>query len=72
MQFSTPEALHKIIGSTDKIVMVDGHQSCPLNAMSIAFNFHTIDIAETNTSIDIKGVLPVIRNEKYLIKSLCI
>ncbi|MDG1752226.1 MAG: hypothetical protein P8I03_11270 [Thalassotalea sp.] len=68
MEFSTPQALHKIIGTTDKMVLVDGQQSCPLNAMSVAFNFHTIDISETNTTIDIKGVLPVVRNEKYLIK----
>jgi hypothetical protein len=68
MQFSTPQALHKIIGTTDKMVMVDGHQSCPLNAMSVAFNFHTIDISETSTTIDIKGVLPVLRNDKYLLK----
>jgi hypothetical protein len=68
MQFTTPQALHKIIGTTNKMVMVDGHQSCPLNAMSVAFNYHTIDISETNSSIDIKGILPVIRNEKFLIK----
>ncbi|MCO4798006.1 MAG: hypothetical protein KC484_02245 [Colwelliaceae bacterium] len=68
MQFSTPEALHKIIGANNKKIMVDGHQSCPLNAMSVAFNYHTIDINETSSSLSVKGVSPVVRNDKFLIK----
>lgn len=68
MQLSTPEALHKIIGANNKTILIDGHQSCQLNAMSVAFNYHTIDINETSSSLTVKGISPVVRNEKFLIK----
>lgn len=68
MELSTPKALHVIMAANHKRILVDGHNSCPLQAMSIAFNYHTIDIEETATSLKVRGVAPVIRNDKYLIK----
>jgi len=68
MEFSTPKALHKIISTNHKKILVDGNQSCPLQAMSVAFNFHKVDIEETTSCLKIRGLIPVTRNEKFLIK----
>jgi len=68
MEFSTPKALHKIISANHKKILVDGLQTCPLQAMSVAFNFHKVDIEETPSCLKMKGLIPVTRNEKFLLK----
>lgn len=68
MVFSTSKAIHKIKSSHHKSMLVDGHQCCHLKAMTIAFNFHEVDITETTSCMTIKGVVPVVKNDKYLLK----
>jgi len=68
MEFSTPKAIHQIKLSHHKTVLVDGQKCCPLKAMTIAFNYHKVDITETSSCITIKGVVPVVGNDKYLLK----
>jgi len=68
MHLSTPKALRKIITTNHKRILVDGQQTSPLQAMSVAFNYHKIHIEETSTCLRVAGVDPVIRNDKFLIK----
>ena len=68
MEFSTPKAIHQIKSSHHKTMLVDGQKCCPLIAMTIALNYHKLDITETASCITIKGVVPVVRNDKFLLK----
>lgn len=68
MEFSTPKAIHQIKSSHHKKIIVEGQNCCPLQAMSIAFNYHKVDITETSSCLTIKGTVPVVRNNKFLIR----
>ena len=59
MEFSTPKAIHQIKINNYKHISVEGKKCCPLEAMAVAFNYHRIDIKETQSSLDIKGLIPV-------------
>jgi len=65
MEFSTPKAIHQIKLSHHKTVLIDGKKCCPLKAMTIAFNYHKVDITETDSCLTIKGILPVMISDKY-------
>jgi len=65
MEFSTPKAIHQIKIKQHKKLLVDGKSYCALQAMTLALNYHKIDINETTTSLLIKGTVPVLRHNKY-------
>jgi hypothetical protein len=68
MEFSTPKAIHQIKSNHLKTMLVDGQKCCPLEAMTIAFKYHKVDITITASCMMIKGLTPVVRNDKYLLK----
>ena len=59
MEFSTPRAIHQIKCKQHKTLLVDGKSYCALQAMTMALNFHTINIDESPTELIIKGIVPV-------------
>jgi len=67
MEFSTPDAIRHIRSHRNEKIMIDGHSKCQLEAMTFAFNYHSINITKTNGSLSISGTVPVIRNDKFLI-----
>ena len=68
MKYSTPNAIRQIKLSHHKTVLVDGEKCCTLIAMTMALNYHQLDITETTSCLTIKGVVPVERHDKYLLK----
>ena len=65
MEFSTPKAIHQIISKQHKTLLVDGKSYCALQAMTMALNYHKININETTTSLIIKGTVPVAKRNQY-------
>ncbi len=65
MEFSTPKAIHEIICKQHKTLLVDGKSYCALQAMTMALNYHKLDINETPTTLVIKGTVPVGKKVKH-------
>lgn len=59
MEFSTPHAIRQIKANTHKELWVEGQKQCPLQAMSFAFNYHTINIVDSAEGLNIEGIVPV-------------
>ncbi|MFT5298299.1 MAG: hypothetical protein ACI9YH_004346 [Colwellia sp.] len=59
MEFSTPNAIRQIKANTHKQLWVEGHKQCPLQAMSFAFNYHTLNIVDSAEGLSIQGIDPV-------------
>ena len=66
MEFLTPKAIRQIKMNNYKSISIEGKKCCPLEAMAVAFNYHQINITETQSTLDIKGLIPVTDNVKYL------
>lgn len=64
MEFNSPKAIHQIKIKNYKQISVNGQKCCPLEAMSVAFNFHRVNIEETHDSLDIRGITPVANKVK--------
>ena len=67
MEYSTPYAIRQIRSNNHKTIWINGQKQCPLQAMSFAFNYHKLDITESNRGLNITGTLPVVRNNKFLL-----
>ena len=59
MEFSTPNAIRQIKANAHKEMWVDGQKQCPLQAMSFAFKYHTLDISDSAMGLSIHGIVPV-------------
>jgi hypothetical protein len=59
MEFSTPNAIRQIKANTHKELWVEGQKQCPLQAMSFAFNYHTLNIVDSAEGLSIQGIVPV-------------
>ncbi len=59
MEFNTPDAIRKIKSSSKSKMLVNGKKQCKLQAMSFALNFHKIDVTDTPTGLQVKGVVPI-------------
>ena len=59
MEFSTPNAIRQIKANTHKNIWVEGQKQCPLQEMSFAFNYHTLNIIDSAEGLNIQGVVPV-------------
>jgi 5-enolpyruvylshikimate-3-phosphate synthase len=66
MEFNTPAALREIKAHSQEMMLVNGKESCPLQAMAFTMNYHKVDIVETKHGLHIKGTSPVKRNNKFL------
>lgn len=68
MEYSTVSAIKQIKSHSDKSISINGKQACPLQAMSYAFRYHTLDITENPTSLDVSGLNEVETIQAYLLK----
>jgi hypothetical protein len=67
MEFSTPNAIRQIRANAHKEMWVDGKKSCPLQAMSLAFKYHKIDITDSAEGLNILGTVPVTSHSRKFI-----
>jgi len=68
MEYSTAKAIRQIKMHNDRKVSINGRHSCPLQAMTFAFKYHTINIDESPTELRVTGRKKVKINERFLIK----
>lgn len=68
MEFSTPEAIHKIKVCNKNYAVVEGQRKCLLQAMSFAVNYHKLDITESEGELFVIGTQAVKRVDKYILK----
>ncbi len=59
MEFSTPRAMRYIQKHNDKTITCEGKICSPLEAMSIVFNYHLINITQTQCNLYVKGIVSV-------------
>lgn len=70
MELNTPAAIREIKAHKSQSILVDGKSQCPLQAMAFAMNYHKLDITETNQGLSIKGTVPVVRNNRFVLKKV--
>ena len=59
MEFNTPQAMHEIKESKKPYAIVDGKKQSLLEAMSYAFQYHTVDVSMINNELRVSGTCPV-------------
>ncbi len=68
MKLNTPQAIRIIKSSKKNTLVIDGEIKSILQAMSIALNYHKLEIKKTDNMLIIYGLLPV---TSYVIGSSC-